>query len=141
MRPCFIPRPIPMAASHSLSRDKEWAENAPLLRRPKGLLDEPARSRVGREGTSLYPGPEFSIQENSPGSVGLVSAPQKGVARGDEEKNLFSTSSNPVLARASIASFLPCDRRRSSWTMTVVRQDRSPVGRAPSNKAREAQRL
>jgi hypothetical protein len=29
MHPCTIPRPVPLAASHSLSRDKEWAESAP----------------------------------------------------------------------------------------------------------------
>jgi hypothetical protein len=131
-RPCVIPRPIPLAASHSLvTRQRVGRKRAPL-RRPSGTRDESAHSRARVEGTSLFPGPGFSIQENPPGLVGLVSAPQKGFKIKELEKQFFlfplssSTSSTPVWRAQASQALLPCDRRRSSGTTTVVRQDRKP---------------
>src|SRR5688500_8963649 len=95
MRPCIIPRPIPMAASHSLSRDKEWAENAPRC----GALRVPSLLRpISDTRATGYPYPgdagfsSLKIRLDRPHRLGAAG----GVTREDEEKKLStSTSSTP----------------------------------------------
>ena len=85
-----------MAASHSLSRDKEWAENAPNCgaQRVPSLL----RHRTGSgRGNLLVPRPWIFHPGKSTRLKLIRSAPQRGAGRGDEEKrrllHFFSLSS------------------------------------------------